>query len=104
MRTSQWVVYGTGERFRHAPFVPDVSVIDATPKVSFKNVSLSIKKTLRQSVSHKNNINYLFQIDRILQREENGEPAEHARRVSAGIDGEHHVFVEHRLKVTGESV
>ena len=44
MRTSQWVVYGTGIRFRHAPFVPDVSAIDATPKLNFKNVSLPINQ------------------------------------------------------------
>ena len=43
-------------------------------------------------------------MDGILEWKEDGKPAEHARRVSGRIDGQHHVFVEDRFEVAGESV
>ena len=46
----------------------------------------------------------LLDLDRFLQREEDGEPGEHAGRVSGWQDGDDDVLVKLTLKIASEAV
>ena len=40
MRTAHWVVNGAGHGFGQAPFVPDMSAVDAAPEMNVDNIAL----------------------------------------------------------------
>jgi hypothetical protein len=44
------------------------------------------------------------EVDGRLQREEDGEPAEHVGRVRGRVDAERHVAIQLRVKVAGKAV
>ena len=85
VRAAVGVVNGAGHGIRNAPLVPHVGAIDTTPKVNFELI-------------------VLLESDRILNWKEDGEPTEHAWRMSGRINRQHNVLVENCFKITGETV
>ena len=51
MRTAHRVVNVAGHGFGQAPFVPDVSTVDAAPEMNLDNIALKKKKEKRYMTS-----------------------------------------------------
>ena len=55
MRTAHRVVNVAGHGFGQAPFVPDVSTVDAAPEMNLDNIALKKKrKTVHDKLSTRN--------------------------------------------------
>ena len=79
------VVDWHSHRLTEGPLVPDVSLGDVPPEVQSQLVSL-------------------LDLHGILQREEDGEPGEHAGGVSGGQDGDDDLLVKLTLKIPSKAV
>ena len=65
------------------------------------------KQTMKQptQLSHAiKDASYLFQMHHRFNGEKDGEPGKHPRRMSSRVNGKCHIFVQHRLEITGETV
>ena len=67
------------------PLVPHVALGHVSPEVKFQFL-------------------LLLHLDRVFEREEDGEPGEHPGGVGGGKDGDHDLFVQEALEVASESV
>ena len=76
---------GDSHRIRHGPFIPHMGLGHVAPEVKLQLVSL-------------------LELNWLLEREEDGEPGEHAGGVGGGQDGDHDLLVKVALKISSEPV
>ena len=76
---------GYSHGVRHGPFIPHMGLGHVAPEVKLQLVSL-------------------LELNWLLEREEDGEPGEHAGGVGGGQDGDHDLLVKVALKISSEPV